>query len=103
MGVTVQEATETTLAIMNLCSETVRRWAHSFYCHNTTTETAIPESKRGCHYKQQSLIDATEGLKNDAGRYVKENSWVKGEPRMIVNTFKDHMNSVLIPSHAMAW
>ena len=99
LGVTVQEATETTSAIMSLCSETVRRWAHSFYCQNTSDETAIPESKRGCHSKQQSLIDVSEGLKNDARRYVKETSWVKGEPRMTVNTFKDHLNNVLIPSH----
>ena len=79
LGVTVQEATERTSAIMSLCSETVRRWVHSFYCQNTTTETAIPESKRGCHSKQQSLIDVSEGLKNDARRHVKENSWVKGK------------------------
>ena len=56
MGVTVQEATETS-SITSLCSETVRRWAHSFYRHNTTTETAIRESKHGCHSKQQSLVD----------------------------------------------
>ena len=77
---------------MSLCSETVRKWAHSFYCQNTTSETAIPESKHGCHSKYVS-----EGLKSDVRRYVKENSRVKGEPRMTVDTFKDHLNNVLVP------
>lgn len=73
---TVTEAAELSAMVMDLTAETVRRWAHNYYCQATNEDVSVvlQQSQRGQHSKQNSLIDTCEELRHDAQCYVREMS-----------------------------
>ena len=71
---TVTEAAELSAMVMGLTAETVKRWAHNYYCQATNGDGSVvlQQSQRGQHSKQNSLIDTCKELRNDARCYVRE-------------------------------